>query len=357
MIAGSERRIRVELGDARSYDVVIGGDPVAELRALDARSFVVLYDEAVGSLAGRVAAALGERVALTYGFTGGEEIKTIEHAGECWNLLAEARVDRDAVLIAVGGGTLTDLAGFVAATYNRGIRWCALPTTLLAAVDAAVGGKTAINLEAGKNLVGVLYHPSFVTIDPEVFATLDARDLAAGMAEAVKTACVADPELFAYLEEHIAQALGSDPSPLAAIVASCVRAKARIVGLDEHDRTDLRAVLNFGHTVGHALENLAGYGELRHGEAVALGMLPALALSRHRGLGAEPATRIERLIRALPLPAIAFDVDAAIAAAGSDKKRRAGKLRFVLLHDIGRPYVADDVTEAELRDALTALAP
>jgi 3-dehydroquinate synthase len=355
MIAG-EQRVRVELGDARSYDVVIGGDAVAAVQGLGARTYAVVFDYAVAELAERIITALGDRCVMTYGVESGEDIKSVAIAQELWDLMAEARVDRDAVLVAIGGGTVTDLGGFAAATYARGIKWCAIPTTLLAAVDAAVGGKTAINLYAGKNLVGVIHHPAFVAIDPAVFATLDERDLAAGLAEAVKTACVADPELFDELERELPRALACDPDVLATIVARCVAAKARIVGLDEHDRTDVRAVLNFGHTVGHALENTCGYGELRHGEAVALGMRVALALSRTRGLAAGDAARIDALIRSVPVPDLGdVDVDAVIAATASDKKRKEGRVRFILLRGIGVTSIVDDVDEAELREAMRAL--
>ena len=248
------------------------------------------------------------------------------------------------------------MGGFVAATYARGIKWCAIPTTLLAAVDAAVGGKTAINLTAGKNLVGAIHHPAFVAIDPAAFATLDPRDLAAGLAEAVKTALVADPELFDYLERELPRALACDPEVLATIVAACVAAKAKIVAVDEHDRTDVRAVLNFGHTVGHALENTCGYGVLRHGEAIALGMRVALALSRERRLPAAVADRIDALVRAVPTPQPAVDVAAVIGATASDKKRKEGRVRFILLRGIGEPYIVDDVDEVHLHEAMRALA-
>jgi 3-dehydroquinate synthase len=174
MTASAQQRIRVELGE-RSYDVVIGGDPIAAVAELGARTYVVIFDRAVEPLAQRIIASLGERIIATYGMPGGEDIKSLDVVEEVWNILAAARADRDTVLVAVGGGTVSDLVGFVAATYARGIRWCAIPTTLLAAVDAAVGGKTGINLEAGKNLVGAFYHPSFVAIDPAAFASLDGR--------------------------------------------------------------------------------------------------------------------------------------------------------------------------------------
>jgi len=353
---GAEHRVRVDVGDARSYDVVIGGDAVAAVRALGARTYALVYDRAVAPLARRIREALGERVVVAYELGAGEDIKTVAVAEELWDLLAEARVDRDTVLIAVGGGTVTDLGGFVAATYARGIRWCAIPTTLLAAVDAAVGGKTAINLNAGKNLVGVFHHPAFVAIDPAMFATLDPRDLAAGLAEAVKTGLVADPELFAYLERELPQALAADPDVLAHVVARCVAAKAKIVGEDEYDRTDVRAVLNFGHTVGHALENTCGYGALRHGEAIALGMRAAVALSRTRGLAPAVADRVDAVVRSVPAPLPEFDEDDVIAATASDKKRKDGKVRFIVLRDIGVPAIVDDVTESDLRRALAAVS-
>jgi 3-dehydroquinate synthase len=263
-------------------------------------------------------------------------------------------------VIAIGGGTVTDLAGFVAATYLRGLRWCAMPTTLLAAVDAAVGGKTAINLHAGKNLVGVFHHPALVAIEPAAFGTLDPRDLAAGLGEALKTALVADPALFAYLERELTRALAADPGVLATIVAHCVSAKARVVAGDERERDERagggRAALNFGHTIGHALEKTCGYGALRHGEAVVLGMRAALALSRERGLPAALADRIDAAVAAIPTPHPALDADAVVAATASDKKRKAGRLRFILIRDIAAPYIVDDVSEAAVRNALAAIA-
>ena len=360
MIAGQRQRVRVDLGDERSYDVAIGAGVVDELTAIDARAVVVLYDLAVEPLARQVIAAFGSRVVLQRGLIGGEDVKSWSVAGELFDWLAAAHIDRDAVLIVIGGGTVTDLGGFVAATFLRGLRWCAVPTTLLAAVDAAVGGKTAINLEAGKNLVGVFHHPSFVAIDPVAFATLDPRDVAAGVGEALKTALVADPELFAFLERNMARALAADPEVLATTVAHCVAAKARVVAGDERERDDSgaggRAILNFGHTVGHALEKTCGYGALRHGEAVVLGMRAALALSRERGLPPALAQRIETQVNAIPTPHPAASHDAIIAATASDKKRKAGKVRFILIRDIGQPYIVDDVNEASVRAALTALA-
>jgi 3-dehydroquinate synthase len=360
VIAHDRRRVRVDLGDERSYDVAIGSGVVDELTAIDARNVVVLYDFAVEELAQRVIAAFGSRVVLQRGLIGGEDVKTWSVAGELFDLLASAHLDRDAVLIVIGGGTVTDLGGFVAATYLRGLRWCAVPTTLLAAVDAAVGGKTAINLEAGKNLVGVFHHPSFVAIDPAAFATLHPRDVAAGVGEALKTALVADPELFAYLEANMARALAADPDVLAVTVAHCVAAKARIVAGDERERDDSgaggRAILNFGHTVGHALEKTCGYGALRHGEAVVLGMRAALALSRERGLAPALADRIEALVNAIPTPQPNAPHDAVIAATASDKKRKAGKVRFILIRGVADPYIVDDVNEASVRSALTVLA-
>jgi 3-dehydroquinate synthase len=350
-------RIPVELGDERSYDVVIGEDAVAHVAALEARSVAVLYDRAVEPLAARIVAACGERVALARGLDGGEEIKTLARAAELYDALAAAKLDRDALLVAVGGGTVTDLGGYVAATFLRGIRWCAVPTTLLAAVDASVGGKTGVNIGAGKNLVGAFHHPALVAIDPAAFATLDPRDLAAGIAEALKTALVADPALFDLLEASLERALAADADVLATVVAHCVRAKARVVAGDERERDEYggRAILNFGHTVGHALEKVCGYGTLRHGEAVALGMRAALALSRERGLGETLAARAERLVRAIPVPAVAAPDDDVIAATASDKKRKAGRVRFIVIDDLASAHIVDDVDEGMLRRALSSL--
>jgi 3-dehydroquinate synthase len=358
MIAGNAARVRVELGDARSYDVVIGGDVVAAVRDLPARTIAVLYDRKVEALAGRTIAALGERVVVTRALDGGEAIKSLAEAASLYDWLAAAQLDRDALLVAIGGGTVTDLGGYVAATFLRGIAWCAVPTTLLAAVDASVGGKTGVNIAAGKNLVGAFHHPTLVAIDPAAFATLDPRDLAAGLGEALKTALVADPELFAFLERELPRALAADPGTLATIVAQCVAAKARVVAGDERERDDTggRAVLNFGHTFGHALEKTCGYGTLRHGEAVTLGMRGAIALSRARGLDAALADRIDRLIRAIPTPPVAPAHDAVIAATASDKKRKAGRVRFIVIRGLAAPAIVDDVDEASLRAALATMA-
>lgn len=356
MISNEARRVRVDLGDERSYDVVIGADVIAPIVAMKASSFVVLYDENVVALGMSVIAALGDRVAISRAMIGGEEIKSLRVAGEIYDWLAAAKIDRDAIIVAVGGGTLTDLCGFVAATFGRGMRWVAVPTTLLAAVDAAVGGKTGVNIDAGKNLVGAIHHPSLVVIDPAAFATLDPRDLAAGLAETVKTAIIADAELFALLEREMPRALAADPGILATAVAHCVIAKARIVAGDEHDLKDIRAVLNFGHTIGHALEKTQGFGNLRHGEAVALGMRPALALSRERGLKAEMADRMEALVRAVPTPPTRIDVDAVLRATGSDKKRKGGRVRYILVRDLADTYIVDDASETSLREALKTIA-
>jgi len=358
MIAGGAARVRVELGDARSYDVAIGGDAVAAVCELPARAIAVLYDRAVEPLAQRTIAALGERVAAVHAVDGGEEIKTLAKAAELCDWLAAAHLDRDAMLLAIGGGTVTDLGGYVAATFLRGIGWCAVPTTLLAAVDASVGGKTGVNIAAGKNLVGAFHHPALVAIDPAAFATLDPRDLAAGLGEALKTALVADPELFALFERDLPRALAADPGVLATIVARCVAAKARVVAGDERERDETggRAVLNFGHTFGHALEKTCGYGTLRHGEAVTLGMRAAIALSRERGLDGGLADRIDGLIRAIPTPAVAPDHDDVIAATASDKKRKAGRVRFIVIDGVASPKIVDDVDERSLRAALRAIA-
>jgi len=360
VIAQQRQRIRVELGDARSYDVVIGAGAIDELAAIDARTVVVLYDVAVEALAQQVLTAFGSRVLLVRGVVGGEDVKSWALAGELYDWLADVHVDRDTVLIAIGGGTVTDLGGFVAATYLRGLRWCAVPTTLLAAVDAAVGGKTAINLGAGKNLVGVFHHPALVAIEPAAFATLDPRDVAAGMGEALKTALVADPELFAFLEREMPRALAADPGVLATTVGHCVAAKARVVAGDERETDERgaggRAILNFGHTVGHALEKTCGYGALRHGEAIVLGMRVALVLSRERGLAPAQTDRIMALVNAIPAPRPDAAPDAIIKATASDKKRKAGKVRFILIRDVADPYIVDDVSEASLRAALTVIA-
>jgi len=283
----------------------------------------------------------------------GERHKRLSSIERLATELSAAGADRSSLLVAFGGGIIGDTGGFLAAIYMRGIPYIQIPTTLLAQVDSSVGGKTGVNLITGKNLVGSFHHPLAVFADTDVLRTLPARELRAGLFESVKAGIIRDPRLFRYLEEKRDQVLACEPSAMMYVVSASVKMKAEVVGIDERE-SGLRMVLNFGHTLGHAIEAVTGYKALLHGEAIAWGMLAALKVCRSRHLLPEvDARRIEQLIRAYgPLPGFRAKIPALLHAAGRDKKNKAGTRRFVVTSGIGRAHVIEDVTDAELAAAL-----
>ena len=268
----------------------------------------------------------------------GEPHKDTESLGRIYDALVERRFDRSATLVALGGGVVGDVAGFAAATFLRGIGYVQVPTTLLAQVDASVGGKTAVNHRQGKNLIGAFHQPRLVVIDPKTLHTLPRREFAAGMAEVIKHGVIEDAAFFGFLEEEMDALLRMDPAAVETAVAASCRIKAAVVEQDERE-DDRRAILNFGHTIGHALESFTGYERFLHGEAVAIGMVQAAALSAGRGLcSAEDLGRIEGLVRRAGLPwRLPDDValEDLVAGMALDKKSHAGKIRFVLCEGIG----------------------
>ncbi len=310
--------------------------------AIQGRRYVVsdenvaaLYGDAQGANAGRLIISPGERS------------KTVAQADVVWRALAQAQVTRGDVVVALGGGVVGDLAGFCAATYQRGIRYVQMPTTLVAQVDSAYGGKTGVDLPDAKNYVGAYHHPAAVITDPDALATLPQAELAAGFAEVVKTALLAGGELWERVRA------GADPVS-AQIITACVRTKLRIVALDERD-AGLRQVLNLGHTVAHAVESVTGYSRYRHGEAVGLGLLAALRLSGQPELLEEVRTLLQA--RGLPTRLDGADPDAVVAATAADKKRRdGGPVPFVLLDRPGSPRPGCRVDAAELRAAVQEFA-
>jgi 3-dehydroquinate synthase len=267
--------------------------------------------------------------------------------------LAAAGADRSSLLIAFGGGIIGDVGGFLAAIYMRGIDYIQMPTTLLAQVDSSVGGKTGVNLTVGKNLVGSFHHPRAVFADVALLETLPARELRAGLFESIKAGIIRDAGLFRFLEREREAVLGCDLAALKRVISSSVRMKAEVVGIDERE-SGLRMILNFGHTIGHAIEAATGYKKLLHGEAIAWGMLAALHISRMRTLVLEKdAMRIEETIHAYgPLPQFRTRVPELLAAAGHDKKNKGGTRSFVLCQGIGRAVVVENVTEAEMIGAM-----
>ena len=436
-----EERV-VHVATAKAYDVAIGPRVVDELplRAapLAGGRVVVVADERV--------AELGARVARRYEFAGvaasvltvraDEGLKSLEVLGTLYASFVQERLDRRGLVIGIGGGTIGDAVGFAAATFQRGVPFVAVPTTLLAAVDAAIGGKTAVNLPSGKNMVGTVTQPALVAIAPHLLRTLPARDVVSGYGEMLKYGLALDPSLYhalrageaALLDDpatataaiggktavnlpsgknmvgtvtqpalvaiapHLLRtlpprdvvsgygemikyglaldallyralrageaALLDDPATATEAIARCVELKAEIVAQDEEDRTGTRAILNFGHTVGHAIEKIAGYGALRHGEAVIVGMRAALALSvAHGGLDESARADADAHLAALPVPAEWRSLDAAalVDATRGDKKRHAGGTQFVLLDAIGSARVHDGIRPQDVRAALAEI--
>jgi 3-dehydroquinate synthase len=353
----------------RSYDVCIGAgaiDAAGELLPSlpGASTAYVVADRTVSTrwfepLASSLATAgLG---AVLLGVPAGEDAKTLQVYETLLHQLATQEAHRDDPVVALGGGAVGDLAGFVASTYMRGVPFIQVPTTLLAQVDAAVGGKSAVNLPEGKNLVGTFAQPRVVIADVAALATLPDREFRSGLAEVAKVALTLEPELLEMLERDPGPVLARDTQTLERVVARCVTAKARTVAEDERD-TGRRLILNYGHTLGHALERLDAFGGRSHGEAVAVGMVFAARLAGSRGMApAGLAGRTSRLLASLgletdgPLP----DPDGLLAAFRLDKKYRPKKdasgVRFVLLEDVGRPVVVDDVTDDELRSVLDSM--
>lgn len=334
--------LTVNLGD-RSYPIHFGTDVAPQVRAAvealasEGRKVGVVTDRNLArSQGGALQAMFGGQPTLV--LEPGEETKSLAHLGGVWDFLAEHRIDRGGALFAAGGGVVGDLAGFAAASYLRGIAFLQVPTTLLAMVDSSVGGKTGINLKAGKNLVGAFHQPRGVFIGTGVLATLPPREFAAGMAEVIKTGLLGDASLFEQLEK---QPLSAGSAGLGAVVRRCCALKARVVEADEHEtaREGGRALLNLGHTFAHAIEQVTGYGTYLHGEAVAVGLAAAARLSRKLGYAdGSLVGRVDAVLAAHALPARLRDplpVAPLMAAMARDKKVRAGALRFVVLKSAG----------------------
>ncbi len=353
------RTIRVQLGE-RSYEIRIGrsdaGDEWFALPKTD--KALLVTDQTVDGLYGeraerawRATGADVRRIALPPGEQT-KSMSTLERLCEC---AAEHGMDRAALVVALGGGVVGDLAGFLAAVYMRGIGFWQMPTTLLAMVDSAVGGKTGVNLPQGKNLAGAFHQPSGVTADVATLASLPEREYVSGLAEVAKYGVIRDAELVTALENGAERLAARDPALLEDIVARCCQIKADIVAGDEREAGE-RAILNFGHTLGHALEKTSGYGRLSHGEAVALGMAYALRLSvAAAGLLPDAAERATALLARLGLPirpnakGARDEWTALRAAMGTDKKSRDGHPRFVLAETLGRARPGCETDESVLR--------
>ncbi|HOW97643.1 MAG TPA: 3-dehydroquinate synthase [Kiritimatiellia bacterium] len=355
-------KIKVDLG-ARSYEIRVGEGVLAQVGALCRElelgpSALVVSDEHVNPLYGpavesslRAAGFQVGRVAVP----AGESSKAEARLFRLYDEALDRGLDRRAFVVALGGGVVGDLAGYFAASYLRGIRYVQVPTSLLAMVDSSVGGKTGINLPRGKNLVGAFHQPVLVAADITTLRSLPPREYAAGLAEVVKYGVIRDAAFFARLEANLAGLRSGEPALLEDVIAHCCRIKAEVVRLDERERS-LRAILNFGHTLGHALEQVTGYGTYLHGEAVSLGMAFAARLStRLAGLPADEAERIENLLRALGLPVDRPDLDwsAARRAMTLDKKTQDRVLKFVLADRIGAARPGVEAPDAVLEEVWT----
>jgi 3-dehydroquinate synthase len=351
--------IRVETPSAR-YDVFAGSGLLETLaprieRAvtrLPRRVFVITSPQIWALWSDRFLRSFAEPPIVLF-LPAGEKFKTLRSAEQLLREMVRAGGDRGSLVIAFGGGIVGDVGGFVASVFMRGIPCVQVPTTFLAQVDSSVGGKVGVNLPEGKNLVGSFHHPRAVFADIGVLGTLPERELRAGLMESVKAGIIRDRALVRFMEEHAAAVLARDPKALEKVIAASIRMKAGVVGRDERE-SGLRMILNFGHTIGHALEQATRYKAMLHGEAVGWGMVAALSLARRRGaISAAQFDRLERLIfRYGPLPPLDLRATRIVAATGSDKKNTGGVRRFVLPLGIGNAGVVEDVTPAELESAV-----
>jgi 3-dehydroquinate synthase len=286
----------------------------------------------------------------------GETSKSLKSVQDCFDQLASHRLERKSFIVALGGGVVGDLAGFVAATYLRGIPFVQIPTTLLAQVDSSVGGKTGVNLRAGKNLVGAFYQPRLVLCDLDTLKTLPEREFRSGLAEIIKYGIIYDARLFAELERNLPKILKRDLTILASVIARCCKIKAEVVALDETE-SGLRAILNFGHTIGHAIENSSGYGKFLHGEAIAIGQVAAAQLSQKiLGLTSNAAERIQKLFARAGLP-VKLKLNKVqqkklFSAMALDKKVSGGEIKFVLAKKIGRVVWGQKVSPVLIAEIL-----
>ena len=341
-----------------NYDIIISPGSWSEAAQAPGRKMLVC-DSNVAELYRERAEKLF-CPAATFVFPAGEEHKSIDVVMAICRRAAELKLDRSCTFVALGGGVTGDLTGFAAAIYLRGVKVLQVPTTLLAMVDSSVGGKTAVDIPEGKNLVGAFHQPCRVVIDPAALATLPGRELRNGLAEVVKTAILGDAELFSLLEKNAGRLLEKplDPELYGEVIRRCCQVKSAIVAADAHEH-GCRAFLNYGHTFGHALELLSGF-RLAHGEGVALGMIAAAKLAVKLGVcDAETEARQLALLRALGEPAEfpAVSADAWFDAMRGDKKARDGRVVFVLPEKIGRVRIVDDLPETAVREFLRSIVP
>ncbi|MCG6965877.1 MAG: 3-dehydroquinate synthase [Chromatiaceae bacterium] len=355
------RTLTVALGE-RAYPIVIGADLIGDSARyrpyIPGKQVMIVTNETVAPLyLARVEAALTGYQVATVVLPDGEQYKTLGVLDQVYTALLEQRFDRRCTLVALGGGVVGDMTGFAAASYQRGVNFIQVPTTLLSQVDSSVGGKTGVNHPLGKNMIGAFHQPQCVIIDTATLDTLPDRELSAGLAEVIKYGLISDAEFFVWLEQNMPALMARDAAALSyAIERSCAD-KAAVVAADERE-SGQRALLNLGHTFGHAIETGMGYGSWLHGEAVGAGMCMAAAMSRRLGwLSEQQFRRVERLVAAAGLPVgppDSISPDRFMALMAVDKKVLDGQMRLVLLQDIGRSVVTADFDPAALKQTLYA---
>ncbi len=355
------KRLNIDLAD-RSYEILIGRGLLQRtgewvMAIAKPSQIVIVTHPSVNRLYGEKLASGFSQANLPTHFIEvpeGEKSKSLEQAEKIYDKLLEWKCDRQTVLVALGGGVIGDLTGFIAATYVRGVPFIQVPTTLLAQVDSSVGGKTAVNHPLGKNMIGVFYQPKLVVVDLETLKSLPEKEYTAGIAEIIKHGVIEDARLFNFLERQFQNILAHDSKALEHIIATSCAIKARVVEKDERE-SHYRMVLNFGHTIGHAIESLTGYSTFTHGEAVAIGMVYAAKLSQLMGRCSEDVVhRITGLIENFGLPTQLPDLKAEdmIQSMYLDKKTAHKKICFILVKDIGSIEIVDNVAESFIKEAL-----
>ena len=348
--------LHVELGE-RSYPIYIGRDLLSDPQLLGSHiagsQVVVVSNETIAPLyLDRLLAVLGERSLVTEVILpDGEQSKSMEVLTQIFDRVLQDRHSRATTMIALGGGVVGDITGFAAACYQRGVNFIQVPTTLLSQVDSSVGGKTAVNHPLGKNMIGAFYQPQAVLIDINTLHSLPAREFAAGLAEVIKYGLICDEPFYRWLREQMPKLLAREEAALAEAIERSCASKAAVVAVDEREG-GLRAILNLGHTFGHAIETAQGYGKWLHGEAVATGMLMALELSARRGwIAPQEVDQFRDLLVSVNLPVLPpadMKPEQFLDLMGRDKKVIDGRLRLVLLSAMGEACIVDDVSEAEL---------
>ncbi len=357
------KKLRIDLAD-RSYDILIGrnflsslGDHLSLLKS--SRRALVVTNPVINKLYGKVLSEGLNSAGLAIEcveIPEGEAHKTLQDAQTIYNHLIENQYDRNTLLVALGGGVIGDLTGFVAATFLRGVPCIQVPTTLLSQVDSSVGGKTAVNHPQGKNLIGAFYQPRLVAIDLDTLRSLPPDEFRAGMAEVIKYGVIEDPKLFAFLEQNSKKILDQDTECLQYIIETSCAIKSKVVEHDERE-SNYRMVLNFGHTIGHAIEALTAYSQFKHGEALAIGMVHAAKLSCQLGkCSKEVVQKIEALVNMFGLPSNLPKFSAAeyIETLYRDKKAHDKNIRFILVKNIGTVEIVDRVAESDIQKVLTA---